>query len=1080
MTLPIKTYGLTAAGAMALAASGASAQLSRIISVTPGGAPGNGLTVIAPGRAMSTYGRHAVFISGSSDLVPNDTNNAEDVFAADLNTGAVTRVSVSSAGVEPNGGAGHGQFGALNPGASISANGRYVAYPSLSSNLVAGDTNNWSDVFLTDRDSDGNGVFDEAGTLVTTRVSVSGSGAQGDSYSHMPTISGDGRYVCFVSHATNLVANDTNSAPDIFVRDTVNGTTIRASVSSSGTQANGGSGGAIISGDGRWVAFHSGASDLVAGDTNGTDDVFVRDLQSGATTRVSVDSAGAEANGASGVGAITADGRFVTFTSAATNLVAGDANGRFDIFVHDTQSAATVRVSVSTSGVEGNNHAWDSSISDDGRYVMFSTEATNIGAGAPWHAFVRDRDTDGNGVFDEAGGVSTTVASLLPYSIPSTTMLGPGTRWVAISGSGDFFAFSNGSGIVHGRGIADSDADGLLDLWETFGVDSNNDGVVDLTLAGADPAHKDLYLEVDAMAGRLPAATTWAMIIAAYAGAPAAAMGNPDGLPGVNLWVNLDETSIPLASFSGTNPWGPGPPAVPPANTFRAYKAQYFGTPAQRGAANWPDIMAAKLLVERYCFFGDTIGTTTISGSGEMPGNDFFVTLGGWTVAGGTAAQQAGLFMHELGHNLGLWHGGPWTDTVQGPVNYKPNYLSVQNYAWTFPYNRFSASWRLDYSPATLATLNESSLNEFTGIGGPPGRQIPVGPPTFVPPGTNLAPEYWLAPSTGSWDWNRNGLLTPVAQADVNRLWPALPASTGEVHLGFDDWTNIRWQIGGHPNFANGVSGQVVPTGEFTHEDYLKLNGGGWVETFEMYTPGTPMNLTGGWEIWCDGGSDAQVTGAIANSPPNALRISWDGVSPFGSDIVRPFDIDSGRWVLSMRTYVPTGAGGAGYVIMLNQYCRPVHNWSMQVAFDEVAGIVRSDLGGQVLPLIRDQWVEFRVEIDLTNDLFTEYYNGQILADNLVWSMNVSGQLGQPGITSIAALNLFSENIAEMYFDDIVLEPETCYADCNGDDMLNIADFGCFQTNFAIGNSYADCNGDTTLNLADFGCFQTKFAIGCP
>jgi len=179
----------------------------------------------------------------------------------------------------------------------------------------------------------------------TTIVSVDSSGAQSNNYSRFPSISADGRYVAFESEASNLVAGDTNGGGDVFVHDRQTGATTRVSVSSSGEQANDSSGAAAISGDGRYVAFYSYASNLVAGDTNGMIDTFVHDRQTGTTTRVSVDSSGAEANGNSDDNyfavSISGDGRFVAFMSEASNLVAGDTNGAIDIFVHDGQTGVT-------------------------------------------------------------------------------------------------------------------------------------------------------------------------------------------------------------------------------------------------------------------------------------------------------------------------------------------------------------------------------------------------------------------------------------------------------------------------------------------------------------------------------------------------------------------------------------------------------------------------------------------------------------------------------------------------------------------------------------------------------------------
>jgi Tol biopolymer transport system component len=232
---------------------------------------------------------------------------------------------------------------------------------------VTGDTNGKSDIFVHDRQ-----------TGATERVSVDSSGAQADNASFKSAISADGRFVAFESFASNLVPNDTNGWVDVFVRDRQAGTTERISVRSTGQQVNGGSNRPAISADGRFVAFASIATNVVPNDTNATWDVFVHDRQTGTTERVSVDSTGAESDGASVRPTISADGRFVAFDSSATNLVAGDTNGVTDVFVHDRQTGTTIRVSVDSSGGEANASCGKSAISADGRFVVIGSAATNL------------------------------------------------------------------------------------------------------------------------------------------------------------------------------------------------------------------------------------------------------------------------------------------------------------------------------------------------------------------------------------------------------------------------------------------------------------------------------------------------------------------------------------------------------------------------------------------------------------------------------------------------------------------------------------------------------------------------------
>jgi Tol biopolymer transport system component len=338
--------------------------------------------------SLSADGRFVAFMSYSANLVPGDTNGTWDVFVHDRATGLTERASVDSNGAQAN-------ASSQNP--SISADGRFVVFMSYASNLVPGDTNAFLDVFVRDR---------QTGT--TERVSVDSSGAQGDSDSGLIylSVSADGRFVAFDSHATNLVSGDTNGTWDVFVRDRQLGTTLRASLDSAGLQGNDISSGSSISADGRFVAFGSNASNLVPGDTNTVLDVFVRDLQSGTTERVSVDSSGAEGDSESGFAglSISADGQRVAFTSFATNLVPGDINGIWDVFVHDRATGLTERVSVDSSGVGGNGYSGGESlsISADGRIVTFSSTATNLVAGdtnGTTDIFVRDRGC--------AGGISS-------------------------------------------------------------------------------------------------------------------------------------------------------------------------------------------------------------------------------------------------------------------------------------------------------------------------------------------------------------------------------------------------------------------------------------------------------------------------------------------------------------------------------------------------------------------------------------------------------------------------------------------------------------------------------------------------
>jgi Tol biopolymer transport system component len=358
--------------ALAAAGSAVAAATTTRVSVGPGGLESDGHSV---GTAISAHGRFVAFGSFATNLVPGDSNGAEDVFVRDRSAGVTQRVSVGAGG--------QGNSVSLMP--AISADGRYVAFLSGASNLVSGDTNVAFDAFVRDRQA-----------RTTVRVSVGSGGQQANGSTDRVAISADGRYVAFASDASNLVPGDTNATSDVFVRDLQTGTTRRVSVGSSGRQANGFSSDPALSADGTFVAFDSSATNLVPGDHNGVEDVFVRDLQTGVTRRVSVGTGGV-GNGDSSRPSLSAGGRYVAFVSDATNLVTGDTNGFTDVFVRDRQAATTRRVSVGAGGqANGLSETFDETptISGNGRYVAFSSEASNLVTGDTngfEDVFVRDR-----------------------------------------------------------------------------------------------------------------------------------------------------------------------------------------------------------------------------------------------------------------------------------------------------------------------------------------------------------------------------------------------------------------------------------------------------------------------------------------------------------------------------------------------------------------------------------------------------------------------------------------------------------------------------------------------------------------
>jgi hypothetical protein len=302
---------------------------------------------------------------------------SSQVYARSLAGGATAAVSVGA-----DGEAGDGS----SSGAALSADGRLVAFASEAANLVEGDTNQRQDVFVHDRDADADGVFDEPdpGARATARVSVGAGGAQGGADAFDAAISADGRVAAFASASAGLVPGDGNGVSDVFVvpilaagGSVAVGLPERVSTSHVGAEVHGASAEPSLSADGRLVAFASDAPDLVPGDGNGSTDVFVKDLATGAVERVSVTTGGAERPGPSFGPSLSLDGRFVAFTSVAA-LVPNDANGIADVYRYDRRRLVIERVSV---GSEADGPSDAAALSGDGRSVFFDSTAANLVAG---------------------------------------------------------------------------------------------------------------------------------------------------------------------------------------------------------------------------------------------------------------------------------------------------------------------------------------------------------------------------------------------------------------------------------------------------------------------------------------------------------------------------------------------------------------------------------------------------------------------------------------------------------------------------------------------------------------------------
>jgi hypothetical protein len=300
---------------------------------------------------------------------------------------------------------------------------------------------------------DTNGFIDvfvhDRDTGTTERVSIATAGTQANDESYSPAISSAGRFVAFSSDATNLVINDTNNKTDIFVHDRTLGVTERVSVASDGTQANGDSILPAISADGRFVAFSSEASNLVAGDTNNQADIFLHDRQSD-TTELIVGPA--EFNIGAGIiivaPAISPDGDFVGFRSNADDLVAGDTNNSFDSFLVARDTLIAERLSLSSSEVQGNSDSGRPSISSNNRYGVFSSIATNLVSNDTngfEDVFVRDRDA----------GQTRRVSIAFDGSEGDNNSFS-----AVISGDGQFVAFTS-----FAENLVENDTNGVLDIF---------------------------------------------------------------------------------------------------------------------------------------------------------------------------------------------------------------------------------------------------------------------------------------------------------------------------------------------------------------------------------------------------------------------------------------------------------------------------------------------------------------------------------------------------------------------------------------------------------------------------------------
>ncbi len=416
--------------------------------------------------ALSEDGRFVAFESASSELVAGDTNGLIDIFVYDRQTCQISRVSVANDGTEAT-------LSSANP--DISADGRYVVFET-NAELVSADSNGVSDIYMYDQE-----------TFEITRISRANLAfPQANGASHNPTISGDGTRIAFESTATNLVTGDTNGESDIFLRDLTAGTTTRVSLTNAGNEATGG--GSFmpdIASAGDHVAFESEATNLVANDNNGERDIFARALTAGTTIRVSIPSGGGQANGNSWDPAISSNGTIIAFESDATNMVAGDTNNFRDVFVRTTSGTPTTSlVSVSTAGVLGALPSANPAIANGGRQIVFesdsplATEDTN-----GWtDIYVRDRVAN-----------TTTLVSIARDG----TLGDDNTSYPAISGNGNYVSFeSEATNLIAGDTNDDPDiyvAPRFPTPADNLAVFSPNFQIVGLVDGLGDPPAADDY-----------------------------------------------------------------------------------------------------------------------------------------------------------------------------------------------------------------------------------------------------------------------------------------------------------------------------------------------------------------------------------------------------------------------------------------------------------------------------------------------------------------------------------------------------------------------------------------------------------
>jgi hypothetical protein len=782
-------------------------ELTRV-AVTSDGITANS-TSMTP--VLSGDGTCVAFVSTASNLLPNVTGR--NVFVKNLVSHELELVSLANNGAQANG-------GCYEP--AISESGRFVVFSSSASNLVPeGDTNNCSDVFVRDR---------QLGS--TKRVSVTGSGEQAIGASWCPSISADGRYVSFISAASNLTPGY-GSRRGAYVYDTVSGSLSLvgrdptggnnvgawARISPNGewvvyereeildfepvTQlylaprggsvgaritnapdgiANGDCLGSCVADDGT-VAFASWAYNLTPSDTDPYWDIYVCH-PGGGIECLSYPQSGRYGQGTCSYPALSRDGRYVYFCSTDGNLVEGPTSNVGHLFVRDMLQGSTTLLSKTASGAPANGMSFECSSSHDGASVVFTTRARNLV------------------LPDRPAAVNYEVVALSSSSVSATR---------------------------------DSDGDGLFDVWERTG-DTDNDGFMEINLPamGADPMHKDVFVEIDwmecessnpqkwyiAQSGNThshkpnPLALQW--VVQAFADAP---VNNPDGTTGINLHIDAG----PDSQMTPGEAWGnrSGSNAVDGLPNLMIGNGSVFSWVAFNLIKSTPgNFDLNRRAIFHYSIYAHSSGPASSTGvSRGKPGSDFIVAAGSdtWRLS---AQQEAGTFMHELGHNLALNDGGG------DPVKYKPNYLSVMNYTFqlTGLIQQGGTGWLsgatgiLDYSRSALDSLNEHELNEALGLtpaAGLTGRG-----------GAQLGTRWWVSQTSRIWvpggstaiDWDGNGTIDAYdpyrAPTDINR-----DNYYGNL-TGYNDWASVQFRGGSIGDYGAPLP-ETTEDDEITYQEFV-------------------------------------------------------------------------------------------------------------------------------------------------------------------------------------------------------------------------------------------------------------------